>query len=581
LDITLVKKIWKLISRTERKSAYFLIFLIIFGMFAETLSIGLIVPVLTLITQPDIAINHPVIHSWMITLFGTQPHYIYVVYILLVFMILQVTKSIFIAYLNFKQAQFAFNAQKHLSYTMFELYLNQPITFHLRRNSSQMVNNVITEVVIFRDTLLLLLMLIAEFLVVLGMVLLALIIEPVGTIVVFSFVLAIGLIYQLITKDFISRQAYIRQHNDALRILHLQQGLGSIKEIKVLGCENEFLNRFQMPNLKTANAGANYSAMANIPRLWMETLCILTLSTVLIYLTIAKEDLAYAIPSMGLFLAMIFRLLPSSNRILGAIQGLRYGLPAINRLSLEISSNQVIKNVENKPKVYNALWNEIKFDNVCFTYPGDKKEIIKNLSINVKKGEAVGVYGISGSGKSTILDLLIGLLKPTSGIITVGGENIQMNVRSWQDNISYIPQSIFLIDDSISKNIAFGVDGNCINENRVLSCIRDAQLEDWVNSLSNKHNTVVGEDGSLMSGGQRQRIGIARALYKDNPILILDEATSSLDIKAEQEVMDVIKRLKGNKTIIIVAHRLSNLSICDRLFKFDSSGLHEVQSIDN
>jgi len=156
-----------------------------------------------------------------------------------------------------------------------------------------------------------------------------------------------------------------------------------------------------------------------------------------------------------------------------------------------------------------------------------------------------------------------------------------MNVRSWQDNISYIPQSIFLIDDSISKNIAFGVDGNCINENRVLSCIRDAQLEDWVNSLPNKHNTMVGEDGSLMSGGQRQRIGIARALYKDNPILILDEATSSLDIKAEQEVMEVVKRLKGDKTIIIVAHRLSNLSICDRLFKFDSSGLHEVQSIDN
>ena len=550
-------------------------------MFAETLSIGLIVPVLTLITQPDIAINHPIIHSWMIALFGTQPNYIYVVYILLVFMILQVIKSIFIAYLGLKQAQFAFSAQKHLSYTMFELYLNQPITFHLRRNSSQMVNNVITEVVIFRDTLLLLLMLIAEFLVVLGMVLLALIIEPVGTIVVFSFVLVIGLIYQLITKDFISRQAYIRQHNDALRILHLQQGLGSIKEIKVLGCENEFLNRFQIPNLKTANAGANYSAMANIPRLWMETLCILTLSTVLIYLTIAKEDLAYAIPSMGLFLAMIFRLLPSSNRILGAIQGLRYGLPAINRLSLEISSSQVIKNIENKPRAYNALWNEIKFDNVCFTYPGDKKEIVKNLSINVKKGEAVGIYGISGSGKSTILDLLIGLLKPTSGIITVGGKNIQMNVRSWQDNISYIPQSIFLIDDSISKNIAFGVDGNCINENRVLSCIRDAQLEDWVNSLPNKHNTMVGEDGSLMSGGQRQRIGIARALYKDNPILILDEATSSLDIKAEQKVMEVVKRLKGDKTIIIVAHRLSNLSICDRLFKFDRSGLHEVQSIDN
>ena len=232
-------------------------------MFAETLSIGLVVPVLTLITQPDIAINHPIIHSWVIALFGTQPHYIYVVCILLAFMILQVTKSIFIGYLSFKQAQFAFNAQKNLSYTMFELYLKKPITFHLQRNSSQMVNNVITEVVIFRDTLLLLLMLIAELLVVLGMVLLALILEPVGTIVVFSFVVVIGSIYQLITKDFISRQAYIRQHNDALKIMHLQQGLRSIKEIKVLGCENEFLNRFQMPNLKSANAGANYFAMGN------------------------------------------------------------------------------------------------------------------------------------------------------------------------------------------------------------------------------------------------------------------------------------------------------------------------------
>ena len=550
-------------------------------MFAETLSIGLIVPVLTLITQPDIAINHPIIHSWMIALFGTQPHYIYVVCILLAFIILQVTKSIFIAYLSFKQAQFAFSAQKHLSYTIFELYLKQPITFHLQRNSSEMVNNIITEVVIFRDTLLLLIMLIAEFLVVLGMVLLALILEPVGTIVVFSFVVVIGSIYQLISKDFVSRQANIRQRNDALRILHLQQGLGSIKEIKVLGCENEFLNRFQMPNSKTANAGANYSAMANIPRLWMETLCITTLSAVLIYLTIGKEDFAYAIPSMGLFLAIIFRLLPSSNRILGAIQGLRYGLPAIDRLSLEISSTQVMKNIENKPRVCMAYWNEIKIDNLCFTYPGEKKEIVKNLSVSLKKGEAVGIYGFSGSGKSTILDLFIGLLKPTSGNITVGGKNIQLDIRSWQDNISYIPQSIFLIDDSISKNIAFGVDGNCINENKVMACIRDAQLEDWVNSLPNKYNTIVGEDGSLMSGGQRQRIGIARALYKDKPILILDEATSSLDIKAEKEVMEVVNCLKGDKTIIIVAHRLSTLSFCDRLFKFDNIGLHEVQSIEN
>ena len=550
-------------------------------MFAETLSIGLVVPVLTLITQPDIAINHPIIHSWVIALFGTQPHYIYVVCILLAFMILQVTKSIFIGYLSFKQAQFAFNAQKNLSYTMFELYLKKPITFHLQRNSSQMVNNVITEVVIFRDTLLLLLMLIAELLVVLGMVLLALILEPVGTIVVFSFVVVIGSIYQLITKDFISRQAYIRQHNDALKIKHLQQGLRSIKEIKVLGCENEFLNRFQMPNLKSANAGANYFAMGNIPRLWMETLCIFTLSAVLIYLTIAKENLAYAIPSMGLLLAVIFRLLPSSNRILGAIQGLRYGLPAINHLSLEITPNHVTKNREKKTRVCMALLRDIKIDNVCFTYPWKKKEIVKNLSINLKKGEAVGIYGFSGSGKSTILDLLIGLLNPTSGIITVDGKNIQLDVRSWQDNISYIPQSIFLIDDSISKNIAFGVDGNYINENKVLKCIRDAQLEDWVNSLPNKHNTMVGEDGSLMSGGQRQRIAIARALYKDKPILILDEATSSLDIKAEQEVMEVVNGLKGDKTIIIVAHRLSTLSICDRLFKFDSIGLHEVQSIEN
>ena len=580
MDIRLVKKIWKLIGVKERKSFYFLIFLIIFGMFAETLSIGLIVPILTLITQPDIAINHPIIHSLMIAIFGTHPHYIYIVYILLVFMVLQVTKSIFIAYLSFKQAQFAFNTQKYLSYKMFELYLNQPITFYLQRNSSEMVNNVITEVVIFRDTLLLLLILVAELLVVLGMVLLALILEPVGTIFVFSFVIIIGSIYQFITKDFVSRQANIRQHNDALKILHLQQGLGSIKEIKVLGCENEFLNRFQIPNLKSANAGANYSAMANIPRLWMETLCVLTLSAVLVFLTIAKEDLAYAIPSMGLLLAIIFRLLPSSNRILGAIQGLRYGLPAINRLFSEISTNHKTKNINNKPRVRMDLLNEIIIDNVCFTYPGEKKEIVKNLSINVKKGEAVGIYGFSGSGKSTILDLLTGLLKPTSGKITVDGKNIQLNVRSWQDNISYIPQSIFLIDDSISKNIAFGINNNSINENKVLTCIRDAQLEDWVNSLNNKHNTIVGEDGSLMSGGQRQRIGIARALYKDKPILILDEATSSLDIKAEKEVMEVVNRLKGDKTIIIVAHRLSTLSICDRLFKYDNSGLHEVQGIE-
>ena len=277
---------------------------------------------------------------------------------------------------------------------------------------------------------------------------------------------------------------------------------------------------------------------------------------------------------LGVFVAATFRVIPSLNRILGALQSLKYYGKSIDLLFKEMQIE--VELTENRNLNFDFK-KEIVFENVSFKYQSDSDFIFKSLNLKIKKGETIGLIGSSGSGKSTFVDILIGLLSPTSGDIVVDGKGINKYTSSWRKKIGYISQDIHLIDDSIIKNIALGVVEDKINLDSVNKAINSAQLQSFIKSLSNGINTHVGDKGVKISGGQKQRIGLARALYNNPEILILDEATSSLDDKTENEVMKAIELLSDNRTVIIIAHRVSTLGFCKKIFELKNSKFKEIK----
>jgi ABC-type multidrug transport system fused ATPase/permease subunit len=271
---------------------------------------------------------------------------------------------------------------------------------------------------------------------------------------------------------------------------------------------------------------------------------------------------------LSLFGAAAFRLLPTLSQVINSFMSINVNRPILNNLYTDLSLKICATTTDQKSR---KLLNQIDVDGLSFSYARTTRDALNNVSISIRRGEAVGLIGSSGSGKSTLVDILLGLLEPTSGQVRIDGNDIHQNLRGWQDQIGYVPQSIFLTDDTLRRNVAFGLPKDKIDDDAVRSAIRAAQLEEFVASLPEGMETVVGERGVRLSGGQRQRIGIARALYNNPDVLVLDEATSSLDTETEHGVMQAVQALQGDKTVIIVAHRLSTVEYCDRLYRLENA----------
>jgi ABC-type multidrug transport system fused ATPase/permease subunit len=280
-------------------------------------------------------------------------------------------------------------------------------------------------------------------------------------------------------------------------------------------------------------------------------------------------ELTSIVPTLGLFAAAAFRLMPSVSRVLASVQAVRYAMPVINTLHEELklaAPEPAIRTTDQGRRFYR----EIRLTDVAYSYPGADTPALHGLTLAIKKGESVGFIGSSGSGKSTLVDVILGLLPPSNGSVLVDGQDIQEQLRTWQDQIGYVPQSIYLTDDTLRRNVAFGIPDEHIDDAAVQRAIRDAQLEEFVGGLPNGVESIVGERGIRLSGGQRQRIGIARALYHDPSVLVMDEATSALDATTESGVMEAVTALRGSKTILIVAHRLTTVGQCDRIYRLES-----------
>ncbi len=565
IRFTTVRNLWKMLTPKERRFLLLLLVLTFIGMVLETVGIGLIIPVIALLTQSDYGSRYP----RLMDILGQPSRNALVIIGMVGLVVVYVVKNTFLGFFLYVQSKFNVGMQIRISRVLFRKYLFQPYEFHLEHNSATLIRNIEIVGNIGNYGIVPAMSLITEVLVLVSLCVLLIVVEPIGAI---SVVVSLGLasyFYHRLTKRRISSWSRQQLDHAGMRYQHLQQGLGGIKDVVLLGREERFLNEFDFHNAKNAEIGRKFTIVQSLPRLWMETLAVAGLAILVMVIVIQDRAVDSVIPTIAIFAATAFRLMPSANRILGSVQSLRYGYSTINTLSTELARSDRETQVVSVGGARFAK--SIELTEVSYSYPNSHQPALRDISLNINMGESIGLVGPSGAGKSTLVDVILGLLTPTSGAVTVDGVVIQSDMRNWQGQVGYVPQSIYLTDDTLRRNVGFGLGDDEIDDGKIWEALGLAQLIDFIKSLPEGLDTLVGERGVRLSGGQRQRIGIARALYHNPTILVLDEATSSLDTATEHEVMEGVNLMHGSKTIIIVAHRFSTVEYCDRLYRLDGS----------
>ena len=563
--------VWQVLTITERRKLSWIWLLILIGMVIETLSLGLVLPLVGLLTTGDYLSKYPKFFEWL----GEPSDQQVLVFGAFVLVVVFGLKNLFLFVSASVQRRFINNASSRVSQMVFRNYLTQPYEFHLGQNTSTLIRNAENANSVITGGLDPFLVLLTDGLVAVGLFVLLMVVEPLGTVCVLVVFGSAAFGFQSATRSRITEWGRLRKIHMKMVLQHLQQGLGGVKEIKVLGREREFLSEHQLHLNLSMDINRKYSLIQMLPRLWLEVLTIFGLAVLVFVMANTRDDISTFLPTLGLFAATAFRIIPSIGRIIASFQTIAFSAPLIRTVHQDLlaAPSAVAEGSQNVE--FNR---EIKFDSVCFQYSAAHKPSLTSISLSIEKGESVGIVGPSGAGKSTLVDILLGLLSPTSGKVTVDGSDIAHASRAWQQQIGYVPQSIYLTDDTLRRNVALGIPADNIDDRAVDSAIRAAQLENFVRGLPEGLETVVGERGVRLSGGQRQRIGIARALYGNPQVLVLDEATSSLDNETENGVMDGVHAMRGEKTLVIVAHRLSTVSSCSRIFRIENAELVAVSN---
>ena len=558
----------KILTPKESQKMLMIMILIIIGMFFEMLGLGLVIPAISLMIQPDFYKNHPQFLS-ILHVLGNPSQSQLVIVGMLGLAAVYIVKCSYIVWMQWRQNTFIYSLQAELSSRLFRIYLSQPWKFHLRYNSAELVCNIIQEVSVFVGNVMQpAMVLLTESFVLIGILGLLFYLEPMGGLLITLVFGSAAFGFQYYVRNRIVRWGNERQISEKSRIHHLHQGLGGIKDIKYLGRESYFLQLFQHDSFAYAEIGKKQKTLTDTPRLWLELLSVLGLAILVITRIFQGAALESLIPIVGVFAAAAFRVIPSVNRCVVSLQSLRFGVPVIEKLFTEFTTLQDLSVTQEQSIL--PSYTVLSLKNIHYSYPLSDSSVLTGISMQIPFGKTVGFIGGSGAGKSTLVDIILGLLTPCQGAVMVDGIDIQSNLRAWQNKIGYVPQSIYLTDDTLYKNIAFGIEDSAIDKDAVLRAVRSAQLDSFVHSLPEGIHTIVGERGVRLSGGQRQRIGIARALYHNPSVLVLDEATSALDYQTEKDVMEAIQALHGQKTIIIVAHRLSTVAQCDIIYRLEN-----------
>ncbi len=571
MGINMLRKIGYVLDHGQKVRLLVLMLVIIGGSVLETLGVSAILPLVSVITDPQ-KLDDPSTKYYTIkNILQIPDARTFVLLVAIGLIVVYLVKNVYLIMMYSLQYRYIYNNQRRISYRLIQCYMSQDYMFHVSHNVADLQRNCSGDVSGFFAVVLNLIQLVTEAVTCFFLVCF-LMIQDVETTMAIVILMGVFMVFVLLVyrKKMTAIGEEIRELNATQGKWFLQL-FGGIKEIKVQNKETYFMSRYDDSYRKTVKGMRKQSVLGILPRPLMETVAIcglLGFIAIRIYLGAPMQNF---IPIMSVFAVAAVRMLPSFNRISGCVGMIMYHKPSLDAIYEDLHEIEGLRQkleADLKDETRLDIRDGIKFDSVTFAYPSKPdKTILKDISISIPKNKSIALIGPSGAGKTTLADIILGVLKPQQGKILADDVNIFEHLHSWHRVVGYIPQNIYIIDDSIRNNVAFGEDEDKIDDNEIWRALEEAQLADFVREQPDGLDSNIGAGGVKISGGQRQRIGIARALYRNPQVLILDEATSALDTETETAVMESIDRLAGSKTMIIIAHRLSTIRNCDVVYE--------------
>ena len=577
MNITL-KKILAIISPEEKKKmAWLLLAILIMGLL-ETAGIASIMPFLAVLSSPQIIqTNNILSRLYELTAAANNTQFLFILGFGV--LIVLISSNAFSAFTNWLLLRFIYFQGHELSCRLFQQYLEKPYSFFLNHNSSDLIKNIISEVHrVIVGVLTPTMQITSRAIIAICILGLLIATDPLLAMLVLTLCGGSYVAVYMAARKKLTERGKITTESQSQRFKLAGEAFGGIKDLKLLNRESYYLERYQIPSYDFAASEATGQAITVLPKYALETIVFGGMMLIMLYLIGIKKEIGHVIPILGLYAFAGYRLMPGFNQIFQGSSLIRYHSAALdiiyNHIFKQPSDKKIMGGIieGDKPLPFNK---EIRLENVHFTYPDNGSEIIKNLSITIPVNSTIGIVGTTGSGKTTLVDMILGLLQQNAGKFLV--DDLQVNfktIKAWKKKLGYVPQQIFLADDTVTRNIAFGIPDKKINQSTIIKAATIANIHDFISQeLPQGYDTNLGERGVRLSGGQRQRIGIARALYHEPEVLILDEATSALDGVTENAVMKAIHGLARKKTIIMIAHRITTIKECDKIYVLENGGI--------
>ena len=587
--IRVFKKFYQLLNRHQRNRVIILFFMMLIGAVFEVLGVSMMLPLVTAVMNPGI-ITENKICAWICSVFNITDHVDFVIWCIIALIIIFVVKAAYLTFEYSVQYRFVFNNRFMTQSRLLEAYLHRPYEYFLSAQSGEIIRIVQTDAANSFDMLTVILSFATEAVVSVAIIITIFVINPFMTVFVAASLVFLMIIISKCLRPLLRREGENYQRTYAETNKWLLQSISGIKEVKVTKTEDFFLDNFIEYGQKMVNAARWNSTLQNVPRNLIELVSVCSMMTVLGVMIATGHKLDSLLPSLSAFVMAAVKLLPSANRMVANVTHVTFYEPALDNMleNLAVLEEQISEGCEEVEKL--PLTKEIRLTGIDYTYPGGEKKIFDQADFVVPVGSSVGIIGMSGAGKTTAVDILLGILRPQAGQVLADGVDVSTNMRGWLAHIGYIPQMIFMLDDTIRANIVFGhteignakdrekTDSGIDREEAVWAALEEAQLADFVKTLPKGIDTAIGERGVRLSGGQRQRIGIARALFTNPDVLVFDEATSALDHETEEAIMQSINALHGKKTMIIIAHRLTTIEGCDMVYRAGDGKLEPAVS---
>ncbi len=585
--VTLLQKVSYLFDRKQKRQIAGLALLILIGGLLETVGVSMLLPVVQAIMDPEQLMENELVGKVTDALHIETSRQL-IILMLGALIALYVVKNAYLLFQTYVQNTFVTRNRNRMISRVMREFLNRPYEEYLGADIPTVFRLTDSDIPNAFQLILVMIQMVTEIVVAGFLCIVLVVVSPVMSLFIFCIFLGMTLMITKVLKPRLNAIGHKNQQIQSRIAKWRIQSIYGLKDVKVLHREEFFVRNYYESGAIGADVARNYAVFNNLPRLLIETIFMASMLLFIMLYMLRGGNITVLIPQLSAFAVAGIRVMPGTNRINTYLSEIAYSQPCLDYLYENLTANMKMDvngsvtglargGGAQTQEVRTHLQDKIVLDHITYAYPNTEKNIFTDAHMEVKKGQSVGIMGPSGAGKSTVVDILLGLLRVQEGTITCDGANIFDNYADWLSKIGYIPQSIYLIDESIRDNIAFGIDGDKIDDRRIWEVLEEAQLKEFVEELPEGLDTTIGDRGVRISGGQRQRLGIARALYHNPEILVFDEATSALDNDTEKAVMDAINNFHGRKTMVIIAHRLNTIAKCDVIYKVDGEKIVETK----